>query len=259
MIRLRLSYQCFNGENNTKSIKVVSGIYKNVPVNLEFRLPDGSPFVPEQQLMLDDNGKAEYLIPRELLYQNGTVLAQASVSLSDGRVEKSSIISFPVVQSINATDDFTILLKNNRLYSYSGNTLKCVGDNANYSLKFEGINGLSPVFAIFRKDGKASAPIQLDEFGCAKIPVWVLKEGYFEVGLQAEGFASAPIQIAVDRSIIEKTDLTIDDSRTDYGFIVPRLVTTLSSESTDREVPSAKCVYDTIVSAIRTALSDRYQ
>ena len=208
MIRLRLSYQCYNGENKTKSIKVLSGIYKNIPVNLEFRLPDGSPFIPDEQIILDNNGKAEYLIPKELLYQNGAVLAQASVEFSDGKIEKSSIISFPVVQSINATDDFTILVKNNRLYSCSGNTIKCVGDNANYTLKFEGINELGSVFAIFRKEGKSSAPILLDESGYVKIPVWVLKEGYFEVGVQAEGVASAPIQIAVDRSIIEKTDLT---------------------------------------------------
>ena len=171
MIRLRLSYQCYNGENKTKSIKVLSGIYKNIPVNLEFRLPDGSPFIPDEQIILDNNGKAEYLIPKELLYQNGAVLAQASVEFSDGKIEKSSIISFPVVQSINATDDFTILVKNNRLYSCSGNTIKCVGDNANYTLKFEGINELGSVFAIFRKEGKSRAPILLDESGYVKIPV----------------------------------------------------------------------------------------
>lgn len=258
MIRLRLSYQCYNGENKTKTIKVLSGIYKNIPVNLEFRLPDGSPFIPDEQIILDNNGKAEYLIPKELLYQNGAVLAQASVEFSDGKIEKSSIISFPVVQSINATDDFTILVKNNRLYSCSGNTIKCVGDNANYTLKFEGINELGSVFAIFRKEGKSSAPILLDESGYVKIPVWVLKEGYFEVGLQAEGFASAPLRIMVDRSIIDKADLVVNDSKIDYGLIVPRLSTTLSSSSTDKEVPSAKCVYDAISAAIGTALRDSY-
>lgn len=211
MIVLKPAYQCFNGENESRQIEICAQEYKNTPVSIEFRLPDGNTFVSDD-LITDNNGEAIYLLPKEILYQNGRISAQATITLSDGKIEKSSVISFPISCSINSCDDFSILLYNNRLYPKGGNKLKLVGDNDCYKVKFIGIESLGEVFVIFSRDNKTSKPILLNDDGSVNIPLWVLKRGSFELGLYAEGFASTPLEIIVDESIIEQIGVIVDES-----------------------------------------------
>lgn len=210
MITLKALCQCFNGENESKQLRVVSPNHKNTPICLEFRFPDGVSYT-DNNAITDDNGEIMYLLPREVLYQNGKVSAQATITLPDGTIEKSAMITFAVNQSINADDDFSILMYGNRLYPRGGNVLRLVGDNDRYIIKFVGTENLGEVFAIFSRDNKTSKPILLNDDGSVNIPLWVLKRGSFEVGLYAEGFATTPLEIIVDESIIEQHGETIED------------------------------------------------
>lgn len=211
MISLKTVYQCFNGENESRRIEISAQEYKNTPILIEFRLPDGNTFV-SNDLITDDNGEVIYPLPKEILYQNGRVSVQATIALSDGKIEKSSVASFPINGSINSHDDFSILLYNNRLYPKGGNKLRLVGDNDCYKVKFVGIENIGEVFAIFSRDNKTSKPILLNDDGSVNIPLWVLKKGNFELGLYAEGFASAPLEIIVDESIVEQSGVIVDES-----------------------------------------------
>ena len=130
-------------------------------------------------------------------------MAQATITLASGEIEKSSVISFHVGGSINATDSLTLLLHNKRLYPKSGNNVIVVGDNHDYFIKFTGVDDLGSVFAIFNRDNKSSSPIMLPEDGKVNIPSWVLKKGSFDVGLYADGFASTPLSVIVQGSIVE--------------------------------------------------------
>ena len=210
MISLKSVYQCFNGENESRQIKICAQEYKNTPVSIEFRLPDGNTFISDN-LITDNNGEVTYLLPKEILYQNGRVSAQATVALPDGTIEKSSVASFPINCSINSCDDFSILLYNNRLYPKGGNKLRLVGDNDCYKVKFVGVEHLGEVFAIFGRDNKTSKPILLNDDDSVNIPLWVLKRGSFEVGLYAEGFATTPLEIVVDESIVEQSGVIVDE------------------------------------------------
>lgn len=209
MIKIRVTNQYFNGENESKQI-IVTQTYSGVPVRLEFQLPDSNTFVADN-LMPDESGSITYPLPVEIMYQDGRVSVQATIELPSGVIEKSSIVSFPVGHSINATDGLTLFLYNKRLYSKGGNGIVVVGDNKDYKVKFTGVEDLGETFAIFNRDGKSSSPIMLSESGEVGIPLWVLKSGNFEVGLYAEGFASTPLSITVDRSIVDQEGVITED------------------------------------------------
>lgn len=209
MIKIRVANQYFNGENESKQL-IVTQTYSGVPVRLEFQLPDSNTFVVDN-LMPDESGSITYPLPAEIMYQDGRVSAQATITLPSGVIEKSSIVSFPVGHSINATDSLTLFLHNKRLYPKGGNGIVVVGDNKDYKVKFTGVEDLGETFAIFNRDGKSSSPIMLSESGEVGIPLWVLKSGNFEVGLYAEGFASTPISITVDRSIVDQEGVITED------------------------------------------------
>lgn len=161
--------------------------------------------------MCDESGNTTYPLPDEIMYQNGRVSVQATVVLPTGAVEKSSVVTFPVGRSINAEDNLTLFLHNKRLYPKGGNCIAVVGDNKDYKIKFENVENLGSIFAIFNRDGKSSSPIMLSESGEVGIPLWVLKSGSFEVGLYAEGFASTPLSITVDRSIVDQEGVITED------------------------------------------------
>ena len=76
-----------------------------------------------------------------------------------------------------------------------------VGDNEDYSIHFDSDINKAAVFAVFRKEGKEQRYL-LDESGNVNIPLWVLKNGTFRVGLISDGFASTPLPIYVVGSII---------------------------------------------------------
>lgn len=209
MLKIRVANQYFNGENESKQL-IVTQTYNGIPVRLEFQLPDGNTFVVDS-LMPDESGSVAYPLPAEIMYQNGRVSAQATITLPSGVIEKSSIVSFPVSRSVNATDGLTLFLHNKRIYPKGGNRIVVVGDNRDYKVKFTGIEDLGETFAIFNRDGKSSSPIMISESGEAAIPLWVLKSGSFEVGLYAEGFASTPLEIIVDRSIVDQEGIITED------------------------------------------------
>lgn len=78
-----------------------------------------------------------------------------------------------------------------------------VGDNEDYSIHFDTDLNKAAVFAVFRKEGKEKRYL-LDESGNVNIPLWVLKNGTFRVGLISDGFASTPLPIYVVESILDK-------------------------------------------------------
>ena len=209
MVKIRVANHYYNGENNSKQL-IVTHSYGSTPIKLEFLFPDGNTFVV-RDLVSDKSGYIEYPLSSEILYQNGDVSAQATVTTPSGAIEKSSVVSFPVGGSINATENLTLSLRNKRLYPKGGNSVVVVGDNKDYRIKFIGIENFSAIFAIFNRDGKTNPPIMLSETGEVDIPLWVLKGGTFEVGLYSEGFASTPITVSVDRSIVDKSGVIEED------------------------------------------------
>lgn len=78
-----------------------------------------------------------------------------------------------------------------------------VGDNEDYSFHFNTDLNKAAVFAVFRKNGKEKRYL-LDESGNVDIPLWVLKNGTFRVGLISDGFASTPLPVYVTESILDK-------------------------------------------------------
>ncbi len=209
MLKIRVANQYFNGENESKNL-VITQTYGGIPVQLDFQFPDGNTLIVKD-LMCDESGNTTYPLPDEIMYQNGRVSVQATVVLPTGAVEKSSVVTFPVGRSINAEDDLTLFLHNKRLYPKGGNCIAVVGDNKDYKIKFENVENLGSIFAIFNRDGKSSSPIMLSDDGEVSVPLWVLKSGSFEVGLYAEGFASTPLNITVDRSIVDQEGVITED------------------------------------------------
>lgn len=91
--------------------------------------------------------------------------------------------------------------------------IRIVGDNKDYALHFETDIDKQAVFALFKKDGKESPPVLLDENGNASIPLTVLKDGHFEVGLYADGYATTPLYVPVDGSILNETGIPIEEPK----------------------------------------------
>lgn len=209
MLKIRVANQYFNGENESKNL-VITQTYGGIPVQLDFQFPDGNTLIVKD-LMCDESGNTTYPLPDEIMYQNGRVSVQATVVLPTGAVEKSSVVTFPVGRSINAEDNLTLFLHNKRLYPKGGNCIAVVGDNKDYKIKFENVENLGSIFAIFNRDGKSSSPIMLSDDGEVSVPLWVLKSGSFEVGLYANGFASTPLSITVQRSIVDQDGIITED------------------------------------------------
>lgn len=93
-------------------------------------------------------------------------------------------------------------LKERVLTRYSDEALLPVGDNSDYIIHFDIADSdrKTAMFAKFMRGGKEQE-IAIDEDGNVNIPLWVLKEGCFKVGLTADGFASTPLIVGVEGSI----------------------------------------------------------
>lgn len=93
-------------------------------------------------------------------------------------------------------------LKEKVLTLYNNETFLPVGDNSDYIIHFDIADSdrKTAMFAKFVRSGREQE-ISLDEDGNANIPLWVLKEGYFKVGLTADGFSSTPMTVGVKESI----------------------------------------------------------
>lgn len=100
------------------------------------------------------------------------------------------------------TIDF--LVRNKFLFYKNEDTINLIGDNADYKLCFTLDEPRTAMFALFRRDGKEKE-YALDEGGSVAVPMWVLKEGAFEVGLTSDGFATAALAVWVTGSIKEES------------------------------------------------------
>ena len=85
-----------------------------------------------------------------------------------------------------------------------------VGDNEDYSIHFDTDLNKAAVFAVFKRD-KREERIALDSDGNVNVPLWVLKNGTFNVGLCTDGFASTPLPIYVVGSIINDEGVPTED------------------------------------------------
>lgn len=105
-----------------------------------------------------------------------------------------------------------------------------VGDNEDYSIHFDSDINKAAVFAVFKKDGKEQSCL-LDESGNANIPLWVLKNGTFRVGLISDGFASTPLPIYVVGSIInDEGEPTEDPPKTQVEQLIELVNKTIAGQ-----------------------------
>lgn len=209
LLEIRGRNRYYRGENETKHLLVISS-YSQTPISIEFRFPDDNIFnTPD--LIPDESGVIDYILPREVLFQTGRVSVQATAHFDDGKIEKSGVYNISVGESINAADNMSVILYNKRLYSKGINIIRVVGDNSDYYLTFEGVDNLGNSFAIFNRDSKTSSPIAISADGKVNIPTWLLKEGSFDVGIYAEGFASTPLKVYVEGSIVDKNSAIYDE------------------------------------------------
>lgn len=91
------------------------------------------------------------------------------------------------------------------------NGIRIIGDNKDYVLHFETDVDKRALFALFKKYGKESKPILLDENGNVSIPISALKEGFFEVGLYADGYATTPLFIPVEGTILNNEGIPVEE------------------------------------------------
>lgn len=92
-----------------------------------------------------------------------------------------------------------------------------VGDNRDYCIHFTVDKPKRAMFAVFSEivRGCCRAPKQesvlIDENGLANVPMWILKQGSFNVGVVYDGFASTPFIVYVVGSIIDKTGIQTEE------------------------------------------------
>ena len=115
-MELQTSGQFYNGENNSKSIKVI--IEENLrdkDIFLDFETADGRKYQSEK-LTLDENGECDYFVPGPILTGEGQGLVQIIATKNDF-TEKSKLYKFNILKSINATKGLeTIYITENGVY-----------------------------------------------------------------------------------------------------------------------------------------------
>lgn len=106
-----------------------------------------------------------------------------------------------------------------------------VGDNEDYSIHFDLDIEKAAVFAVFKRDGNEQR-IVLDESGNVEIPLWVLKNGRFDIGLVSDGFASTPLPIYVIGSIInDEGDSKEDPPKAQIDQLIELVNRTIAGQS----------------------------
>lgn len=91
-----------------------------------------------------------------------------------------------------------------------------VGDNRDYYIHFDIDEPKRAMFAVFSEREKdcrtpRQESVLIDENGLVNVPMWILKQGGFSVGVVSDGFASTPLYIYVVGSIIDKTGIQTED------------------------------------------------
>lgn len=109
-----------------------------------------------------------------------------------------------------------------RLLSSDGRKKKVivVADNKDYFIKFNGVDESIAVFAKFRKDGKYQ-DFLISSDRTVQIPLWVLSEGFFEVGLYNDSTATTAFEFEVVTSILEEEGI---ETETPEPGVVEQLI-----------------------------------
>lgn len=121
-----------------------------------------------------------------------------------------------------------------RLLSSDGRKKKVivVADNKDYFIKFNGVDESIAVFAKFRKDGKYQ-DILISSDRIVQIPLWVLSEGFFEVGLYNDSTATTAFEFEVVTSILEEEGI---ETETPEPGVVEQLISLVNG--LEQRVPS---------------------
>ena len=103
-MELQTSGIFYNGENNSKSIKIIveEGL-RDKQIFLDFETADGKKWKSEQ-IELDENGEALFPLPSDVLTGEGVAYIQAIAASAEdnGFIEKSRLYKIKVRNSINA-------------------------------------------------------------------------------------------------------------------------------------------------------------
>ena len=164
-MELQTSGIFYNGENNSKSIKIIveEGL-RDKQIFLDFETADGKKWKSEQ-IELDENGEALFPLPSDVLTGEGVAYIQAIAASTEdnGFIEKSRLYKIKVRNSINAkttieypvleivengeydvqrykgvkvnVPDYAMDLIARTLTSYSNDKLNSIGDYAFYHNK----------------------------------------------------------------------------------------------------------------------------
>ena len=111
-MELQTSGIFYNGENNSKSIKVIveEGL-RDKKIYLDFETADGKKWKSEQ-IELDENGEALFPLPSDVLTGEGIAYIQAIAASAEdnGFIEKSKLYKIKVRNSINAKTTIGLLV-----------------------------------------------------------------------------------------------------------------------------------------------------
>lgn len=109
---------------------------------------------------------------------------------------------------------FNLQVRNKILLREKDSNFRFVGDNVDYFIHFDIDVPYEAMFAKFHTKNGDPKPILLDENGNVNVPLSVLKEGQFDVGLYKDGYATTPFSVWVDGSILNETGIPIEEPET---------------------------------------------
>lgn len=95
--------------------------------------------------------------------------------------------------------------------SYESPGFRFVGDNEDYVIHFDVDVPYTAMFAKFHTAKGDPAPILLDKDANVKVPISVMKQGQFDVGIYKDGYATTPFSVWVDGSIINDEDIPLEE------------------------------------------------
>ncbi|MCM1364966.1 MAG: hypothetical protein NC122_07100 [Faecalibacterium sp.] len=109
-----------------------------------------------------------------------------------------------------------------------------VGDNKDYFIHFQIDEIRKAMFAVFVRDGKEESVI-INDTATVNIPLWLLKQGSFSVGITSDGFASTPVYIIVKGSIIDQPGIETETPPPSQVEQLIKLVNDLQMKGIDEE------------------------
>ena len=95
--------------------------------------------------------------------------------------------------------------------SYESPGFRFVGDNEDYVIHFDVDVPYTAMFAKFHTAKGDPAPILLDKDANVKVPLSVMKQGQFDVGIYKDGYATTPFSVWVDGSILNNEGIPVEE------------------------------------------------